>query len=30
MLGAGTPEGLDLRVDSKHKRLVPGGPLLVE
>jgi len=29
ILGAGTLEGLNLRVDSKNKKLVAGGPLLV-
>lgn len=28
LLGARTLEGLNLRVDSKNKRLVAGGPLL--
>jgi len=28
LLGARTLEGLNLRVDSKHKKLVAGGPLL--
>jgi predicted aspartyl protease len=29
LLGARTLEGLNLRVDSKNKKLVAGGPLLV-
>ncbi len=28
LLGARTLEGLNLRVDAKRKKLVPGGPLL--
>jgi predicted aspartyl protease len=28
LLGARTLEGLNLRVDAKHKKLVAGGPLL--
>jgi hypothetical protein len=28
LLGARTLEGLNLRVDSKNKKLVAGGPLL--
>lgn len=29
LLGARTLEGLNLRVDSRHKKLVAGGPVVV-